>query len=97
MDELGQLMFDVEEEQRRFDQAHEAQLQKINDLKEELKAVFLASKESAISEKLKITYRKGASKWQTSWLEGYVIDHPELAKYRSEGKPTVAFILRDDE
>ena len=40
--------------------------------------------------------RRGSTRWDTKFLEGYVLNHPELLKYKLEGKPTVAFKLKDE-
>ena len=90
-DELGQLMHEMEEKQLQFDMQTKDLNESIDKLKEELKEVFLQRKESMTSERLLVTYRKGAVKWETKWLEGYSLDHPEILKYRKMGNPTVAF------
>lgn len=94
---LAQLMYGLEQAQLSFDFEHRVETEKIKALKAELKEEVLKAKETLKSEGLEVQYRKGAVKWQTSWLDGYSIDHPEIVKYRSEGKPTVAFVLREDD
>lgn len=96
MDELGKLMHGMDEEQLKFDAKFRKVTERIGELKDELKDEILSRKETVESECLKAQYRKGAVKWQTNWLEGYSLDHPEIMKFRSEGKPTVAFSLRED-
>lgn len=96
MDELGKLMHEMEEALLDFDFQHQDQVERIDALKAELKPEILALKESVMSECLKAQYRKGAVKWETKWLDGYSLDHPEILKFRTEGKPTVAFVLRED-
>ena len=96
MDELGRAMHELEERQMMFSMQNQDLNHKIEDLKEELRPVFLAMQTGKKSQCLEVRYRKAAVKWKTNWLEGYSIDHPELRKYRSEGEPTIAFIVRDE-
>ena len=96
MDELGKLMHGMENTQLEFDHKYKNVTERIAKLKDELKDEILSRKETVESECLKAQYRKAAVKWQTNWLEGYSLDHPEIRKFRSEGKPTVAFLLRED-
>ena len=96
MDVLGQLLYDYDQEVQKFDKAHAEMMDRITDLKEEIKTEVLNGKESVMSEKLKVQFRNGAVKWKTDWLEGYSLNHPEILKYRSTGKPTVAFSMRDE-
>jgi phage host-nuclease inhibitor protein Gam len=39
---------------------------------------------------LHAVFSKGRVSWDTKGLDGYIIDHPELAKFREEGKPSVS-------
>lgn len=96
MDELGKALHELEEKQLAFDMANKALCEKIDNLKAELKTVFLEMKTSKKSQCLEVRYRKGSVKWKTNWLDGYSIDHPELLKYRSVGEPTVAFVTPDE-
>lgn len=67
----------------------------IENLKTELKEEILERQESVKTDFLTATYRKGAVKWDTKWLDGFAIEHPEyrLGRYRKIGDPTVAFVL----
>ena len=96
MDELGKAIHELEEKQLAFDMENQALSKKIDDLKAELKTVFLSMKTSKKSQCLEVRYRQGAVKWKTNWLDGYCIDHPDLLKYRSVGDPTVAFVARNE-
>lgn len=96
MDELGLLMNSLMNAQCEFDGAHAEQERRIGDLREELRAEFLKRGTGMKSQCLEVRYRRGIARWDTSWLDGYSIDHPELRKFRQEGQPTVAFILRDE-
>jgi len=96
MDRLGCLIHKFEEAQIEFEAQNHDLIYEIDDLKNELKEIFLERKESMTTQCLNVTYRKGAVKWDTKWLDGYSIDHPEILKYRKVGNPTVAFKIPDD-
>lgn len=96
MDELGRLMHELENEQLEFDLKTRTLCHKIAELKDQLKPVFLERKEGLKSQCLEVRYRKGAVKWDTKWLDGYSIDHPEIARFRKTGEPTIAFLLREE-
>jgi hypothetical protein len=95
-DELGQKMFDMQELENRFQLEHEAEYKAIADLKEEIKKEVINLGRTMETLKLKVEFRRGSIRWDTKFLEGYVLNHPELCKYRLEGKPTVAFKLKDE-
>ena len=97
MDRLGQLMFDWEQAQDELMAKHKAELDEIGKLKEILKKEILIEKQTVVSEKLEVQYHRGSVKWDTKWLDGFAIAHPEyeLAKYRETTSPTVAFKLRE--
>lgn len=71
----------------------------IENLKAELKQEILNRQESVRTNFLTVSYRKGAVKWDTKWLDGFAIEHPEykLGRYRKIGDPTVAFCLPKEE
>ncbi len=96
MDDLGRMLNEAEEKQLAFDLENKELFGNIEELKAELKDIFLERKESMKSQCLEVQYRKGAVKWDTKWLDGFAIDHPEynLGQYRKIGKPTVAFSHR---
>ena len=96
MDRLGKLMHELEEKQLAFDFQNRRLEQEIAELKDQVKPVILELKDTVKSQCLEARFRKGAVKWETKWLDGYSIDHPELLKYRKEGQPTVAFVLPDE-
>ena len=95
MNKLGRDIHLLEDLQLQFDYEHKDLIEEIEDLKNDLKPEILARKESVESDVMKAQYRKGAEKWETKWLEGYSIDHPEILKYKTVGKPTVAFSVKD--
>lgn len=96
MDELGKLIHGMEKEQLLFDMKFRNVTERIAELKDELKQEFLARKKGLKSQCLEVRYRKGAVKWETKWLDGYSLDHPEIAKFRKVGEPTVAFVTRNE-
>ena len=96
MDELGRAMYEMENKQLEFDYSVRELSQKIDDLKDEIRPEILVREESVEADVMKVQYRKGAVKWDTKWLDGYSVDHPEIEKYRRVGQPTVAFVLRSD-
>ena len=96
IDMLGQMMFDLQTAQEAFDKAHEAESTAIEKLKNEIKAEVMNLGQTVETLKLKVEFRRGSTRWDTKFLEGYVLNHPELLRYKLEGKPTVAFKLKDE-
>lgn len=96
IDELAQRMFDMKELERQFDEKHAAEIMAINDLQKEVKEAVVDLGHTMETLKMKVEFRRGSTRWDTKFLEGYVLNHPELCKYRLEGKPTVAFKLKDE-
>lgn len=96
MDQLGRMIYQLEMNQREFEEKNNELINGIDELKTELKEFFLERKESLTSQCLIATYRKGAVKWDTKWLDGYSIDHPEILKYRKVAPPTVAFRIVEE-
>lgn len=96
IDELAQRMFDLKELERRFDEEHATEIKAINDLQKEVKEAVVDLGHTMETLKMKVEFRRGSTRWDTKFIEGYVLNHPELCKYRLEGKPTVAFKLKDE-
>lgn len=96
IDELAQRMFDMKELERRFDEEHAAEIEAINKLQKEVKEAVVELGHTMETFKMKVEFRRGSTRWDTKFLEGYVLNHPELLKYKLEGKPTVAFKLKDE-
>ena len=96
MNELGHLMHDWEIAKEGLEASHFNMLKRLGELRDELKEYFLKEKKSMTSDTLVAQYRKGAVKWDTKWLDGYAIDHPEISKFRKEGAPTIAFKVREE-
>lgn len=96
MDRLGKLIYDREMAEENLRNERAEKFAEEEALREEIKAAILNEGESAESRRLKAVYKKASVKWDTKWLDGYSIDHPEIEKFRKVGKPTVAFILKDE-
>ena len=97
IDELGQEMYEMKQLEERFDEEHAAKIRKINALQKEVKEAVIELGRTVETLKLKCEFRRGSTRWDTKFLEGYVLNHPELMKYKLEGRPTVAFKLKDEE
>ena len=95
MNELGQLMFEKEQAEIEFLEEHKAQFDKVEALREEIKAEILKRQVSMDSEKLIVTWRKGAVRWDTLKLKEKVKEYPWLKDYQKMGDPTVSFKLRE--
>ena len=96
MDLLGTYLKQMEVEKEQFEIKTAKLNEKIEGLKFELKDELLGRKTSVLSEKLYAQYRKGAIRWDSAGLKRYSKAHPELLRFQTEGKPTVAFILRKE-
>lgn len=96
---LSTLLKKLKLKQAEFEQQNFDLLEDIENLKAELKDEILKREESIKTAYLTVSYRKGAVKWDTKWLDGFAIEHPEfkLGKYRKVGDPTVAFCLPKEE
>lgn len=97
IDTLGQLMYDMQELEQMFQEAHEAEYKAIDALKQEIRTEVIDLGQTVETLKCKVEFRRGSTRWDTKFLEGYVLNHPELNRYRLEGRPTVAFKLKDGE
>lgn len=96
MENLGIMMHKKEMKEQAFLAENKQLFDDIEERKEQIRKEILARKTNADSPTLKITYRKGAIRWKTDWLEGYSIDHPDILKYRRQGEPSVSFSLKSE-
>ena len=96
MDALAQMMREKEDRELEYLLANKELFDQIESLKEIIRQEIMARKAGDETSKLKITYRKGAVRWNTSWLDGYSLDHPEILKYRKVSEPSVGFSLKSD-
>lgn len=92
---LSTLLRTLKFKEAEFEKQNHDLVEDIENLKAELKEEILKREESVKTEVLTITYRNGSVKWDTKWLDGFAIEHPEyrLGRYRKVGDPTVAFYL----
>lgn len=99
MNKLSSLLKTLKYRQAEFDYQNRDLVEDIENLKAELKQEVLKREESVRTEFLNVSYRSGSVKWDTKWLDGFAIEHPEyrLGRYRKVGEPTVAFYLPKDQ
>lgn len=92
---LSSLLKTLKLKEAEFEKQNHDLVKDIENLKAELKEEILKRQESVKTEVLNISYRNGSVKWDTKWLDGFAIEHPEfkLGKYRKVSDPTVAFYL----
>ena len=93
MKALAGFMEVLKEQEKVFEEQTANLRAQIDQHKEILKAEFLIRKESAQSEWLVVSYRKGAVRWDSAGLKAYAKTHPELKVYQKVGEPTIAFSL----
>lgn len=56
----------------------------------EIKADVLTSGATVKGERLSAVFSKGRVSWDTKALDGYSAAHPEVARFRKEGEPSVS-------
>lgn len=59
----------------------------IVDMEEHIKSEVVELGCSVKGESLHAVYAKGSVKWNNDKLEGYAADHPEILKFKTDGKP----------
>lgn len=62
----------------------------IASLTDEVKAEVLQAGTTIKGDYLQAVWSKGRVSWDTKSLDGYAAAHPELARFRKEGEPSVA-------
>ena len=62
----------------------------IESLTNEVKQDVLTLGQTVKGSLLMAVWSKGRVTWDTKSLDGYIIDHPELDKFRKEGEPSVS-------
>ena len=92
---LSRLLKEMKLKEAEFEKENRDLAERIENLKTEVKEEILKRQDTVRIPLLTATYRKGAVKWDTKWLDGFAIEHPEyqLGRYRKVGDPTVAFSL----
>ena len=96
MDKLGQLMHDYDVAMAEFEKAHEAEAQKITELKDTIREEILKRQEGYKSMKLECSWRKGAVRWDGDKLKQYEKAYPFLKECKKTGEPTVGFRVRSE-
>ena len=59
-------------------------------LEQDVRADVLAHGATVKCERLQAVYVHGRVSWDTKALDRYALDHPELARYRHQGAPSVS-------
>ena len=76
------------------DAEEQTTLEAVNDgiasLTNEIKAAVIAAGATVKGDYLQAVYAKGRVSWDTKSLDGYAAGHPEIAKFRKEGEPSVS-------
>jgi len=62
----------------------------IAELEAAVKAQVLAHGETIKGARLQACWTKGRVSWDTKMLDGYAAAHPEIARFRKEGDPSVS-------
>jgi hypothetical protein len=93
---LGFMIHEKEMKEQAFLEENKELFDEIEQRKDQIRKEILARGEGADSRTLKATYRKGAVRWDTKWLDGYSTAHPEILKYRKQGEPSVSFSLKPE-
>ena len=84
--EIQQALKDIDAEKST---ALETLQRNIDDLMAEIKRDILANGATIKGEFLMAVYNKGRVSWNNKGLEGFMVAHPEMAAFRSEGDPSV--------
>lgn len=84
-DEIKAKLADIDAE---FLGKHEVINDKANPLEAEIKQAILAHGASVKGAFLHAIWMKGRVSWQSKGLDGYMVAHPEIATFRTEGEPT---------
>ena len=92
---LSGMLKQMKQKETEFEKENRDLAERIENLKTEVKEEILKRQESVKMPFLTVTYRKGSVKWDTKWLDGFAIEHPEynLGKYRWISNPVIAFSL----
>ena len=94
MEYLGYMMHEKEQKELAFQAENKEFFDEIEERKDQIRKEILTRQVGAECRTLKVSYRKGAVRWDTKWLDGYSTAHPEILKYRKQGEPSVGFSLR---
>ena len=85
--EIKKAVSDIEYE---FKEKSSAVDDNISKLTEEIKTDVLTAGQSVKGDNMMAVWSKGRISWDTKALDGVIAVHPELAKFRKEGDPSVS-------
>ena len=80
----------IEDIEAEFSSKAQAANEKISLLETEIKARVLGDGATVKSKFLQAVWSKGRVSWDTKALDGYSAAHPEIARFRKEGEPSVS-------
>lgn len=85
-DDIKQKLADIDTE---FEIDITAINSKIADLEAEIKQDVLNFRETKKGKHLMAVWNKGRISWNNKGLDGFMVAHPEMSAFRSEGEPSV--------
>ena len=62
----------------------------ITDLTEKIKTETLKEGQSIKGSRFHAIYTKGRTSWDTNSLDGYAVAHPEIARFKKVGEPSIS-------
>jgi len=80
----------IEDIEAEFSSKAQAANEKIRLIETEIKARVLGDGATVKSKFLQAVWSKGRVSWDTKALDGYSAAHPEIARFRKEGEPSVS-------
>lgn len=96
MDKLGEMMHEKDEIEKAYVQKNKAFFEEIEQRKDEIRKEILYRKVGEESRNLKVSYCKGAIRWDTKALEDYGLEHPEIMQYRKRGQAYCGFSTKSE-
>ena len=71
-----------------YDPLFDSGRERLQALEAQAKELCIMRGQSAKVDGLAVTYVKGRTSWDTKALDGYAAAHPEIERFKSEGKPS---------
>jgi hypothetical protein len=68
--------------------------EQVETLETQIKAEVLDEGQTVTGDSLMAVWSKGRVSWADKELQGYLIDHPEIGRFRIEGSPSVSIRAR---
>jgi hypothetical protein len=81
------IQIELEEIDMEFKPQEDALAKEVKDKKDFLQKELLKFGKPVKSKFYKYSYEEGEPEWDTSFLDGYALNHPEILHWRHEGKP----------